>query len=66
MFGDNVIRCWKQIIYFGGENTEEKVGSGETKPMVTKAFEDLIDDDQKLVSDGRGVRLARDEDEDGD
>ena len=66
VFGDNVIRCWKQIIYFGGENAEEQVGTGETKPMVTHAFEDLIDDDQKLVSDGRGVRLARDDIEDGD
>lgn len=66
VFGDNVIRCWKQIIYFGGENAEEQVGSGDTKPMVTQAFEDLLTDDQKLVSDGRGVRLAREEDEDGD
>ncbi len=66
VFGDNVIRCWKQIIYFGGENAEVQVGTGEAKPLITEAYEDLIDDDQKLVSDGRGVRLAREEDEDGD
>lgn len=66
VFGDNIVRCWKQIIYFGGENAEAQVGSGEVKPMVTEAYEDLIDDEQKLVSDGRGVRLARDDIEDGD
>lgn len=66
VFGDNVIRCWKQIIYFGGENAEVQMGTGEAKPLITEAYEDLIDDDQKLVSDGRGVRLAREEDEDGD
>ncbi len=66
VFGDNVIRCWKQIIYFGGDKEEGPAVSSETKPLVTQAYEDLIDDDQKLVSDDRGVRLARDDIEDGD
>lgn len=66
VFGDNIIRSWKQIIYFGGEEQESAAASTETKPLVTQAYEDLIDDDQKLVSDNRGVRLARDDVEDGD
>ncbi len=66
VFGDNIIRSWKQIIYFGGDGEQTEGIARETQPLVSAAYEDLIEDDQKLVSDDRGVRLARDDVEDGD
>ncbi len=64
VFGDDVTRCWKQIINFGDENQpQEAIASnlGTAKP-----YEDLIDDSLQVISDERGVRLARDDVEDGD
>jgi cyanophycin synthetase len=66
VFGDNISRCWKQIIYYGGEDGQTREDTADVKPLVSAAYEDLIEDDQKLISDDRGVRLARDDVEDGD
>ena len=38
----------------------------ELLPEILQEYEDLIDETQQLIRDERGVRLARDDDEDGD
>jgi cyanophycin synthetase len=63
--GDNVTRSWKQIINFGEDKDEAEVVATEDVLMATP-YEDLIEDSQQLIRDERGVRLARDYDEDGD
>ncbi|MDG1707428.1 MAG: Mur ligase family protein, partial [Emcibacteraceae bacterium] len=65
VIGDNVTRSWKQIINFGEEKDEDDEGETEQAIMATP-YEDLVDDTQQLIRDERGVRLARDYDEDGD
>ncbi|MCP3673931.1 MAG: cyanophycin synthetase [Gammaproteobacteria bacterium] len=67
IFGDNIIRCWKQITRF---NTEDD--SSSEAPIMTKQTAEAttpdpfeMDPDLKLICDERGVRLAR-EPEDSD
>ncbi len=60
VLGDNIKRCWKQIIYF---NSEARVDQGVKKMTSTitlpetEGFE--FDDDIEIISDERGVRIAR-------
>jgi len=61
VFGDDITRTWKQIIYF---NPTDEVGAGERtgnlKVTPSAAGDDLdLDTDVELVRDGRGVRIAR-------
>lgn len=66
VFGDNSARCWKQIIYFNApeqQSKDEIALSGVNAPV---AFEDMVDGDQNMVRDARGVRLARVHVEDSD
>ena len=65
VIGDNVSRSWKQIINFGGSDDEAQ-DSASDEPQMATPYEDLVDDSQQIISDERGVRLARDDDEDGD
>lgn len=65
VIGDNVTRSWKQIINFGEDRPEAETQKTEDALMATP-YEDLVDDNQQLIRDERGVRLARDDDEDGD
>jgi len=68
IFGDNIIRCWKQITRFNN-NDEDKtedtsIMSKQTSEATTPdPFE--LDPGMKLIRDERGVRLAR-EPEDSD
>ena len=60
VLGDDVTRSWKQIIYFNSEAE----GEGATKSAaVTIALpqteEFSIDDDIEIISDERGVRIAK-------
>ena len=55
----------KQIIIFGGSDDEAQ-DSASDEPQMATPYEDLVDDSQQIISDERGVRLARDDDEDGD
>ena len=65
VIGDNVTRSWKQIVNFGGNKVKaESSDSGGS--ASTLVFEDLIDEDQSIIIDDRGVRLAREFHEDGD
>jgi cyanophycin synthetase len=66
IFGDNITRCWKQIIYHGGERD----GAEEEEPTETQQVIEehnlggILDEGLQLISDDRGVRLARDEEGD--
>jgi cyanophycin synthetase len=66
IFGDDVKRCWKQITAFTpefeSETAEER--AEPLPPLETTQIPDLaIDYEERLVRDDRGVRLAREEEE---
>jgi cyanophycin synthetase len=66
IFGDKISRSWKQIIGFTSEvdtarsETPAKPLPGPERPVVPDL---LIDEGQELISDERGVRLAREKEE---
>jgi len=66
IFGDNSPRCWKQIIYFNAPDQDTQPASKPASIVVPSPFEDLGESDISMVRDGRGVRLARNDVEDGD
>jgi len=62
VLGDNTKRTWKQIIYFNSGAHTEDSGKKTTAAMDlpdTGIFK--IDGDLEIISDERGVRIARDE-----
>lgn len=62
VLGDNTTRTWKQIIYFNSGAHTEDAGKKTTATMDlpdTGIFK--IDGDIEIISDERGVRIARDE-----
>ena len=62
VLGDNVKRSWKQIIYFNsGAHAEETGTKAPVAIELPKTDEFAFDDDVELISDERGVRIARDE-----
>lgn len=66
VFGDDITRCWKQIIHFKTEGSDFKTesqneGSGEVVEEV-EHFE--LSDGQSLIRDDRGVRIAKTEEGD--
>jgi cyanophycin synthetase len=60
VLADNIKRSWKQIIYF---NSEAKGDDASKAPTVTielpQTDEFSIDDDVEIISDERGVRIAK-------
>ena len=65
IFGDNITRCWKQIIYHGGdrEAPQEPESALESQSReYSPGF--MLEAGLQLISDERGVRLARDEEGD--
>jgi cyanophycin synthetase len=62
ILGDNTTRAWKQIIYF---NSGPRVADSGKKPAVTIDLPDTdafqFGDDLEIISDERGVRIAREE-----
>jgi cyanophycin synthetase len=66
IFGDNSPRCWKQIIYFNAPDQGVQATAGSANVQAPVPFEDMNDGDLGMVRDGRGVRLARGDVEDGD
>ena len=62
VLGDNTTRAWKQIIYF---NSGARVADAAKKSMVTIDLPDTdafqFADDLEIISDERGVRIAREE-----
>ncbi|SLN75774.1 Cyanophycin synthetase [Roseovarius gaetbuli] len=66
IFGDSSARCWKQIIYFNAPDQNTTAVSSSVSLQQAVPFEEMIDGDSSMVRDARGVRLARDDVEDGD
>jgi cyanophycin synthetase len=66
VFGDDSARCWKQIIYFNQDKQPEQEASPQQAAVEAPQIEDIIIDDETLIRDERGVRLARGQDEDSD
>jgi len=62
MLADNTTRTWKQIIYF---NSGSRAESGNTKASVSVDLPQFdgfsLADDIEIISDERGVRIAREE-----
>ena len=62
MLADNTTRTWKQIIYF---NSGSRAESGSTKASVSVDLPQFdgfnLADDIEIISDERGVRIAREE-----
>jgi len=65
ILGDNTKRTWKQIIYF---NSGAKAEDADTKAQMSIDLPDIegftITDDVEIISDERGVRIARGEESD--
>jgi len=62
IFGDNIDRCWEQIIGHqveGGENTAHAPAKPVPSFVETDPDAFKLDPAAELVRDGRGVRLAR-------
>jgi cyanophycin synthetase len=68
VFGDNIVRCWKQIINFKPD------GVGREEAKVSRPVHSFVEEDPEafslrpgteLIADERGVRIAR-HDEEGD
>jgi cyanophycin synthetase len=63
IFGDNITRSWKQIIYFrGDERTAAELPSAVKVPPRIEAIETQLDG-STVIADERGVRLARETDD---
>jgi len=67
VMGDDIGRCWKQITSFSPDLTQPEIESPRVAPPPIKPV-DLPDFDlpaaDQFISDERGVRLARDEEND--
>ena len=60
VLGDDITRCWKQIIYFdAGSRDSERAPSKTTAPPLPDMPEFSFDEELELIQDERGVRLAR-------
>ena len=66
IFGDNITRCWKQIIHFNTDNQKSNLPANDaavSNVIVNEDEKDFIES-MSLVKDERGVRLARMEEND--
>ena len=62
VLGDNVKRTWKQIIYFNsGAHSEEVKNSAPVTLELPQTEDFTFDAGIELISDERGVRIAREE-----
>jgi cyanophycin synthetase len=60
VLGDDVTRSWKQIIYFNSEAKGDGTAKNATVTIALPQTEEFsIDDDIEIISDERGVRIAR-------
>jgi cyanophycin synthetase len=70
VFGDNITRCWKQIIYFGRDPAAIAAAAAAALPEAAPP-DDLpplgdfgpLPEGAQLIRDERGVRLAREPEE---
>ena len=62
VLGDNVKRTWKQIIYFNSGAHVEETGTKLPVNIELPETEDFsFNGDIEIISDERGVRIAREE-----
>lgn len=62
VLGDNIKRSWKQIIYFNSESRADDSARNVTATIGLPDTENFsFDDDIQIISDERGVRIAREE-----
>jgi cyanophycin synthetase len=60
VLGDNIKRCWKQIIYFkSGTQPSSEKPSVPLSVSLPDSEEFQFDDKLEIISDERGVRIAR-------
>jgi len=60
VLADSIKRSWKQIIYFNAGARAETGGTKATKKMELPVMEGFsFDEDMEIISDERGVRIAR-------
>ena len=62
ILGDNIKRTWKQIIYFNsGAKAEDSARKSTASIELPETDGFAFDDDVEIISDERGVRIAREE-----
>ncbi|MGB5336012.1 MAG: cyanophycin synthetase [Woeseiaceae bacterium] len=62
ILGDNTTRAWKQIIYFNSGAHATEPGSKKSITIELPDSDDFeLSEDLEIISDERGVRIARDE-----
>jgi cyanophycin synthetase len=68
VFGDDIVRCWKQIIHYESEG--EATDRSDEPTTLSLVEEDpsafMLEPGEELIRDERGVRIARQDVEDGD
>ncbi len=71
ILGDNITRCWKQIVHFNDVGDNQSQSEEPSQDYPEKLFEPVehkfeLEQGQSLVHDERGVRLVVERDEDSD
>jgi cyanophycin synthetase len=71
ILGDNITRCWKQIVHFNGGTEDVSAESEPSQDFPEKLFEPVehkfeLGEGQSLVHDERGVRLVTEHEEESD
>jgi cyanophycin synthetase len=62
VLGDNIKRSWKQIIYFNSEHQgDERAQKTAVSVELPESDGFTFDEDVAIISDERGVRIAREE-----
>ncbi len=62
ILGDNIKRTWKQIIYYhSGANVEDSAHKTTVSMDLPETDDFAFDSDVEIISDERGVRIAREE-----
>jgi len=64
VFGDSITRSWKQIIHFNDNTTNENTVTPQVGP--DQKLSSIIDENDTLIRDEKGVRIARNEGGDSD
>jgi cyanophycin synthetase len=71
ILGDNITRCWKQIVHFNGGTETQASEDDPSHDYPEKLYEAIehkfeLAEGQRLVHDERGVRLVVEHNEDSD
>ncbi|MDO6839714.1 cyanophycin synthetase [Paraglaciecola chathamensis] len=71
ILGDDITRCWKQIVHFNAEEGDATIEDEPSHTYPEKLYEPIehkfeLAEGQRLVHDERGVRLIVEHDEESD